>query len=305
MYRSNKIYPSELINKDLYLKYKFKYLNLRKQSGGAIYIDKTIDKCEIIKFIEFEEIPDKIIITKTTYIVDNNSIHIVKIVLNQDDKPVLFVVAGISHKSFLGTSHIILNKLTELGTKFKEIYLVEYDSFKDNQNEACINRDKIKIKSKDIDKIYNPELEMNDQIANYLNNIITNILQLTNVHLLGKCNGAWIITLLLLKNPIYKGLYLAVPGIPFNIDILDQLRDDRLEEINFIFGWLKQDGYLFNWGRKSNQEKKYYDETIEDIKGKRLTIKYKSIEYDNGEKEDPKKYHELYPGMIDDIISTL
>lgn len=39
---------------------------------------------------------------------------------------------------------------------------------------------------------------------------------------------------LLLKNDIYKGLYLAVPEIPFNVDILSQQSDNRLDDIIYI-----------------------------------------------------------------------
>ena len=146
---------------------------------------------------------------------------------------------------------------------------------------------------------------MNNNIANNLNEIILQ-LNLTNVHLLGKCNGAWVVTLLLLKNNIYKGLYLAVPGIPFNVDILSQLSDDRLEEINFVFGWILQDAYQFHWRTKSFQEKKIYDKTMKLIENKkRINIKYKSYMYNNGLSEDTNQYHEIFPSLIDDIISTL
>ena len=48
-------------------------------------------------------------------------IHIIKITLNEDkDKPVLFALAGMSHKSFVGTSTVILSKLNLLKEKFKE-----------------------------------------------------------------------------------------------------------------------------------------------------------------------------------------
>jgi hypothetical protein len=292
--------------KSKYLKYKNKYIKLKNkqnQLGGAPNIINIInninDRSKLIEFLG--PIPHEININKTTYNVNGNIIHVVKITLNQDDKPVLFALAGISHKSFIGTSTVILNKLDLLSQKFKEVYLVEYESFKTKQDEACGRRDMYK-KTKDIDNIYKPELDMNNEIADNLNEIILQ-LGLTNVHLLGKCNGAWIVTLLLIKNAIYKGLYLAVPGIPFNVDILNELTIDRLKEINFVFGWVKQDGYKFNWGRKSFEEKEVYDKTMEAIKNiKGIEIKYKSIMYDNMQIEDEKKYHEIFPEMIDDII---
>lgn len=289
-----------------YIKYKYKYIklkNIKNQVGGAIETSSIInDKSTILAFLSPLVIP--FTMNKMTYDVNGYIIHIIKIILNQDDKPVLFALAGISHKSFVGTSTVILSKLNLLKEKFKEIYLVEYDSYKPMQNIACEMRNKNK-KSKNIDKIYKPELDMNDNIANNLNEIILQ-LNLTNVHLLGKCNGAWVVTLLLLKNNIYKGLYLAVPGIPFNVDILNQLSNNRLEEINFVFGWVQQDAYEFDWGNKSFEEKPFYDKTIKQIeKEKGIDIKYKTKMYDNGKSKKDNDSHEISPLMINDIISTL
>ena len=297
---------NNIIYKNKYLKYKNKYIKLKivNQLGGALtIIDNTNNRDTLIEFLATITIPPEI--SKITYNINGNIIHIVKIILNQDDKPVLFALAGISHKSFIGTSAVILNKLDLLSRKFKEIYLVEYESFRKKQDDACNIRDIYKKTSEDIYKIYKPELDMNNEIADNLNEIILK-LKLNNVHLLGKCNGAWVVTLLLIKNAIYKGLYLAVPGIPFNVNILKELTEERLKEINFVFGWVKQDGYKFNWSRKSFEEKEVYDETINTIqKEKRIKIKYESIIYDNEQAEDDKKYHEIFPEMIDHIISTL
>ena len=290
------------IYKNKYLKYKNKYIKLKigNQLGGVI-IDNTNNRDTLIEFLETITIPPEI--SKITYNVNGNIIHIIKIILNTDDKPVLFTLAGISHNSFIGTSKVILSKLDLLREKFKEVYLVEYASFRKKQDDACNIRDK--DTSEDINKIYKPELDMNNEIADNLNDIIVE-LKLTNVHLLGKCNGAWVVSLLLIKNAIYKGLYLAVPGIPFNVNILNELTKDRLKEINFVFGWVKQDGYRFHWGRKSFEEKEVYDETINTIqKEKGIKIKYESIIYDNNQAEEEKKYHEIFPDMIEHIISTL
>lgn len=292
MYKKTEKYLSEEAYYKLYLKYKNKYINLKmNQFGGSR--DTTDDMNEFLPPII--GIPYKS--TKTTY----DNIHIIKIVLNDDNKPPLVVVPGMSHKSFVGTSTIILNKLEVLTEKFSSIYLVEYDSFKSKQKEACDMRDILKTKGGDI---YKPELEMNSEIAEHIHDIITR-LDLKNVHLLGKCNGAWIVTLLLMKSPIYVGLYLAVPGIPYNINVLTQL-GDRLKKINFVFGWVQQDGYMFDWGRKSFEEKEIYDETMKHIEEKyKIKLLYKSIMYDNGEEEHIKIYHEIDPRMIDDIILSI
>ena len=275
---------------DKYIIYKNKYLALKNNmTGGA---DESIKE-----FLgTTENIPYTM--TKESYTMKDNMLHLVKIKLNDDDSmPVLFVLAGMSHKSFVGTSSIIISKLTELKTKFSSIYLLEYDSFKEMQNFACGRRDELKAKSKK--DIYKPELKMNTLIAKNIDSIIKK-LKLKNIHLLGKCNGGWIILLMLLRSKQYTGLYLAVPGIPHGVDILQKINKKRLKEINFVFGWTKQDGFLFHWGQKSFQEKERYDKMMKDMK-----ITYISEMYDNNMTEDPKIYHEVSLQLIDTIIKSL
>jgi hypothetical protein len=232
--------------------------------------------------------------------------------LNKDeDKPVLFMLAGVSEKSFKKSSKILLEKLDVLTNKFKNIYLIQYSSFGDDQISACQKRDEIDKKNqsnKTKDDIYKPELDMNSEIADNVHNIIKS-LGLTDVHLLGKCNGAWITILLLLKSIRYIALYLAVPGIPLSVEILKTIPEDRLKTIKFIFGWVQQDGFVFNWKNaetnipiKSYQEKERYDKDIKDIEDD-LDIKldYTSIMYDNGGPEDDRLNHEIDPRMIDEI----
>ena len=269
-----------------------------------------MDEDKITKILKFYSLQN-LNLSLNTYNFNGNDIHIFKIILNNDDKPVLFALAGISNNSFNGTSAVILNKLELLGTKFKEIYLVEYSSFGQKQIDACGLRDKLKHDHIGLgdDKlnniIYKPELDMNNEIANNLNEIIL-MLNLNNVHLLGKCNGAWIVTLLLMKQYIYKGLYLSVLGIPFNVNMLHELPQNRLVDINFVFSWIKQDGFPFHWNSKSFQEKDKYDKTIREIaKNNNINMKYSSVMYDNQQSEDKKQYHEIYPDMIDLIISEI
>lgn len=290
-----------------YYKYKNKYLKIKGNQLGGELTEEITDKYTISGFLlPLIDIPYK---TSKLLFIDEETgkkIHIIKITLNEDkDKPVLFALAGMSHKSFVGTSTVILSKLNLLKEKFKEIYLAEYANFSEDQSKACKERDKIIETSKDVDEIYNPEAVMNNNIAEFLNNIILNNLKLKNVHLLGKCNGAWVVTLLLLKHKIYKGLYLAVPGIPYNVTILSKLDKERLKNINFVFGWVKQDGFKFTWG-KSNEEQKRYHSTMEKIqKNKKINLKYKSKEYNNNNEEDEKIYHEIFPDMIDDIVNSI
>lgn len=284
-----------------YYKYKNKYLKLKRNQLGGGLTEEIKDKNTISDFlpplIDIHYETSKLLFTDDD---TGKKIHIIKITLNEDkDKPVLFALAGMSHKSFVGTSTVILSKLDSLNTKFKEIYLAEYADFSEDQSKACKERDEIMEKSDNFDEIYNPEAVMNNNIADFLHNIIKNNLNLENVHLLGKCNGAWVVTLLLLKDEIYKGLYLAVPGIPSNVTILSKLDKNRLKNINFVFGWVKQDGFKFKWG-KSNEEQIKYNETIKDIKCNCM-----SIMYDNDGEEHDKIHHEIFPDMIDDIVNSI
>jgi pimeloyl-ACP methyl ester carboxylesterase len=302
-----------------YIKYKNKYINLQnkinlQQIGGSALDSSTVgldagsesESFDIKKFFNLTNDELKItkympIITKympiiTKYTTRDRDIYFTNIQLNKDEtKPVLFMLAGLSSSSFANSSYILLDKLDVLQRKFKNIYMIQYASFKDDQTKACDLRDTLK------DDIYSPELRMNSVIANDVHNIIKS-LDLINVHLLGKCNGAWITMLLLTLDPIYKALYLAVPGIPSSVDILKSIDPIRLQEIKFIFGWTQQDGYIYHWNIKSNQEKARYDENIGKIQDeKNITLDYKSFMYDNGGPENSKNAHEIYPDMIDEI----
>ena len=286
-----------------YLNYKNKYINLKKNQKGGAPIDM-----EFIGITE-SEFPYKL--SKTTHEI-KKELHLVKIVLDEEniDKPVLFVLAGMSHNSFLGTSKIILSKLDELKKKFKEVYLLEYASYQDDQKSACGYRDLLFKQREDDEKLYEPEYIMNYNIANNIHEIIQD-LKLENVYLLGKCNGAWVVSLLLLKDERYKALYLAVPGIPtINgipsiYDILSRLNESRKNEVKFVFGWVLQDAFPFHWGMLSFEEKNRYDEIMKilyNVNNLDEIPNYKSFIYDNGEESNPKIYHELYPDLIDEIV---
>jgi hypothetical protein len=126
-----------------------------------------------------------------------------------------------------------------------------------------------------------------------------------NVHLLCKCNGAWIVSLLLVRNERYKALYLAVPGIPsidgipLIGDILSKIKKPRIDEIKFIFGWHNKDAFKFNWG-KSCDEKVKYDDVMNKLQIKNYVSDMLILGDDI--EEDGKKYHELYPELIDKIF---
>ena len=286
-----------------YIKYHTKYKTLKNklninQLGGTKFEDILIN--DFIFDITYPT-------TKTTYKTDKgNEIHLITITLNTKDEqlPVLFVVPGMSHKSFLGTSLVVLSKLNELKTKFKKIYLLEYASFKKNQEDACTLRDEYKINQLHV-SVYKPEYLMNREISTFINDNIITQLHLNNIHLLGKCNGAWIVTLLLLANENCKALYLAVPGIPpidSGIQKLNDLTVDRIKNIKFVFGWTKQDIYPFHWG-KSSAEKEVYDNIMSEIAKKhKIQLNFISEMYDNNCVPDPSQFHELYSEMISTII---
>jgi hypothetical protein len=313
---------SEIYSK--YIKYKNKYINLQnkinlQQSGGSALSDSSSggsalaassgyiksESTDAKTFLKLKE-SDEIKSTITTYTFGGKNIHLINIELNKDEsKPVLFMVGGLSNRSFGNSSKILLDKLDVLTNKFKNIYMIEYASFYDDQVTACGLRDSLDKTENDI---YKPELDMNSEIADNVHRIIED-LRLNDVHLLGKCNGAWITILLLLKSSIYTALYLAVPGIPLSIKILETIDEKRLQAIKFIFGWTKQDGFEFNWQNtdtraktKSFQEKKRYDEDMEKIAAeKRIELRYESFMYDNGGPEEAKESHEIHPDMIDYI----
>jgi hypothetical protein len=288
-------------NYNKYIKYKKKYNKLKNGGSNNNNSKLIIDNGDIDNFLQPLIYPK---IEKLLFIKNEKTLSILNIILDIDNsKPVLIVVAGISHNSFISTTKIILTKLYELQLKFKNIYIIDCDSYKSNQIEACGIRDK-HYKNKNLDKIYGPEENMNNEIAININ-IIVNKLKLNNVHLLGKCNGAWITTLLLLKNlDIYKALYLAVPAIPFDIySYINLIENEYLINIKFIFAWNRQDVFPFHWNVVSYKEKERYDVNINQIESEsNIKLNYQSFIYDNNLLEDPKKYHEIPFEMITEII---
>lgn len=124
-------------------------------------------------------------------------------------------------------------------------------------------------------------------------------LNLTNVHLLGKCAGGGLAIHTITKSNIYSGLFLSVPASPLNVEKLKELNKTQKNKIRFIFTWDKNDDYPFNWNRKSNEEKEYYDKTM-----KKLKIKnYESYIFDEEPKNKLEKYqyHEISNGLFDKI----
>ena len=164
------------------------------------------------------------------------------------NKPVLIMMAGISFSSFCNSAEIIVENVQKLKKKYKEVYIINLNPFKGYQIDVCTNyRDVMKIKlnkdsinrtdltKKEFKLIYDSENKLNIEMALTINDIISNKLKLSNVHLLGKCAGGGIALELLSLNNIYTGLFLAVPASINHIKPLLKVSKERLKNIAFIF----------------------------------------------------------------------
>lgn len=320
-----------------YLKYKSKYLSLKniKQNGGSDLSNiESITEANLKEYLmtpNFTGKSDGLFSESETNILSDYDSKLLKIKVKSlktilhdvemdvtgdsiinvsqvnldeitEDKPVLVVFAGVSKKSSLGTARIIFSKLSELKNKYKSILIIEYSIFSNWQTNACVNiRDKI-IPSDS--QRFDGELVMNQTIANISDEILDK-LGFVNIHLLGKCNGGWVVLEMLLKEKDselskYNALFLAVPGIPFGIQELRNINPDKLKTIRFLFGWTKQDGFNFvGWNKLSYQEvERYRNQLVE------LGLNSSEIvkEYDVEGEIDKSNNHEVHPNMIDDIL---
>ena len=99
---------------------------------------------------------------------------------------------------------------------------------------------------------------------------------------------------------------MAVPAIPFGIyDYLSKIDNYYLQNIKFIFAWTLQDYFPFHWNMLSYQEKERYDNEIKQFEyASDIHLNYSSIMYDNNLEPDNKKYHEIYPNMLTEIINN-
>jgi len=220
-------------------------------------------------------------------------------------KPVLVAMAGFSTKSFCGSATRIIENLDKIEEKFSAIYILKYDDIKFGllQKDACGERDKLKAaKNKDIfsdeeiKEIYKPETDLNDMLGTIVDKILRAI-NLTKVHILGKCAGGGVAIHTFTKSEIYDALYLGVPASPTDVKhLLDKNISDKL----FIFGWDSRDAYPFNWGKKSNQEIERYRETMKNLESNNNVI---IREFETGT-EHESKYHEIPNGLFDLIAEN-
>jgi hypothetical protein len=224
--------------------------------------------------------------------------RIIKKVLSDDERqPNLVVMAGFSTNSFCGTTKRVIENLDKIVDKFKAVYILKFDEdvFKDLQKNACQERDSNKHKMTDYKRIYSPETNLNEDIGTIVDKLLR-CAGLSNVHLLGKCAGGGVAIHTFTKSNIYNALYLGVPASPTNIEHLIEFNfTNKIIGKKFIFGWDTRDAYPFDWGRTSNHEKYFYDETIEPLKSDNLVI---LEEFEAGESH-PKNYHEVPNGLFD------
>ena len=225
------------------------------------------------------------------------------------NKPVLIMMAGISFSSFCNSAEIIVENIQKLKKKYKKVYIINLNPFKGYQIDVCTNyRDIMKLKlnkdsinrneltKKEFKLIYESENKLNIQMAVIINDIISNKLKLTNVHLLGKCAGGGIVLELVSLNNIYTGVFLAVPASINHIKPLRKVSKERLENISFIFGWNKNDNYKFNFVSESILEKSTYDKEIGKLElSMNIQVNYQSYVFSPGNK------HEINPELIDKI----
>lgn len=226
-------------------------------------------------------------------------------------RPDLFVITGISSKSFMGTAHVIMSTLHTIENKYHRVHIIKFchtkNNIKDMQEKACAKRDKMKLDEKYINvepktahdtpvrkwvsnrnEVFKPEIDFYILCAKLVNHIIINM-KLTNVEVIGKCAGGCIAIHLITMNPNCTALYLGSPGSPNFVEPLKKLDRDRLTSMKFYFGWPSNDTYQFMWGIAID-DKSTYDMMMEQFG----VLHYKSRIYS-------EFGHELHPDMICDI----
>jgi hypothetical protein len=176
--------------------------------------------------------------------------------------PTLVVMAGISTRSFCSTSQVITRNLDLLLTKFSRIYMINLNTFKDMQKESCKARDR--IDSPDIPTKFAPEIEFNKLCGKIIDHIC-HTLELSNVHLLGKCAGGGIAIQTVIQSDIYKALYLAVPASPTNIQPILDSDKPWLKKLIYHFSWTKDDPDGVSWGGLSKDQKVVYDKASQKL----------------------------------------
>lgn len=233
-----------------------------------------------------------------------------KLIDRDSSKPNLVVMAGFSVNSFCGSSEIILKCIKTLEPYYRAIYILCYDDeFKILQDDALnasnrifdslppseqANRHDYTIRA----KIYNPELEMVDQMAIDIDKIFRcPQLNLKNVHLLGKSAGGGLAMHIVSKSEIYKALYLAVPANSTYLMPLEKM-GERLNSFKVIIGWNENDSKEL-YKKNSNENRPKYEETYSILKNKYKDFKCILETYSPGNK------HEINPELINTIVRNI
>lgn len=290
-----------------YLKYKSKYLNLQNQlklqKGGSPEAKALGEKCigledALKNKIDNIDLSEWDLITET---IDSYGFNIVKKDLNPDSENILVMMAGLSNRSFCASLKAIVDKLGLIESKFKAVYFIDLNSFKNEQTDACNVRDAVakdlqialpKGKSElgdNFDKLFESEILLNKKLASVINSLIVDKLKLTHVHLLGKCGGAGIAINTVSLSDSYDALYLAVPGNPDSLKPLFGIDTERLNKMKVIATWNDNDDFAFKWGI-SRDEKATYDSDLGGLKAKAPEFTFETIIYDggNGHEINPK-----------------
>ena len=195
---------------------------------------------------------------------------------NNMTRPDLFVIADISNKSFMETSHVIMNTLYILEKKYHSVHIIKFCYANSNintmQDAAYAMRDEIKLDEKYVTiepktaygvpkqkwvsnrtEVFKPVNDLNILCAKLVNHIITNMIKLTNIEVLGNCEVSSIAIHIVTMNPIYNALYLLAPKSPHYIEPLKKLDKYRLLSMKFYFG-LSSD---------ANDDKSIYDNMMD------------------------------------------
>ena len=230
--------------------------------------------------------------------------YLIKYLLNDNiNLPNLVLLSGFSNKSIINSSKVVLNNIDKIKDKYQAFYIFVYSEkeFKKHQIEACNIRDQQKLNTKNSFKqIYQSEIKLNEILGTLIDKCLRSPdLNLTNVVLLGKCAGGGVAIHTITKSNIYTGLILSVPASPLNVIHLKKLNEVQKNNIKFIFTWDKNDDFLFDWNRKSNEEKKFYDKTMNKLK----ILNYQSYIYNEKPKNILEKfqYHEISNSLFDII----
>ena len=213
-----------------YLKYKLKYINLKKyinQIGGSKCEICHNEPCDKTLYCEINNIPETSIIIET---------------LNGDDSKdiELIIIPGFSDSSY-DRNYKTLFEYYDIKldiNKFDKVHLIK---FQDNEN-FSIRKLHGKFFSKPDNKIINPQLEnelykkLADIIHNKLKSIIHNKLKYT---ILAKSAGGGVGIYLSEKIPEHiNKLLLFAPGIGY---INNELKELKLDKDKIIIGWNIED----------------------------------------------------------------